>query len=188
MLVLFRFDCASLEGFHGGTVSKAELRLFTNSGNTLGTVGRVLSSWSEGNKNNDYPGKAPPTPGASMKHPHGMNTDINQDEYGQSVPSGTPGSWKSGDFSATNGHGSDTGVGLDGDMARGHKEKSTYCLVYDVTDIVQTWASKEVENDGLWMANGNYVINFKEAGSDAQPVLFISYTPKVPAGTVIQLR
>ena len=67
-------------------------------------------------------------------------------------------------------------------------EKSTYCLVYDVTDIVQTWASKEVENDGLWMANSNYVINFKEAGSDKQPVLFISYTPKVPAGTVIQLR
>jgi hypothetical protein len=174
---LFEFNLAVAPGLIGGTVSRAELRFYFPSGNTVYQAGRVLTAWSEGNKDGGYPGAAPAAPGASKYHPNGLNTGNT-----------TPGTWQSGTFSATGATG-DTGSGLDGDMARSRKAgTNNRWMVYDVTDILQNWVGGSSANLGFWLRNNNYVINSSEAGTGQQPVLFIDYAPKLPKGTVILVR
>ena len=79
--VLIRFDLAQLPGFGPGIrINKAELRVRQNTRQpgtiTLGYI--TTQDWAEGNKNNGYPGVAPAAPGASVRHPRGLNTSINQ--------------------------------------------------------------------------------------------------------------
>jgi hypothetical protein len=183
---LFEFDLSAAPGLVGGTVARAELRLFFGgTGNTGFQAGRILTAWSEGNKDGGYPGAAPAAPGASEKHPNGLNTGMNQLANG--TP-GTTGSWQSGDLSVTGATG-DTGSGLDGDMARNRKAGvNNRWMVFDVTNIAQSWATGAGANRGIWYRNSNYQIRLSEAGTDREPVLFIDYAPKVPKGTFVIIR
>ena len=185
MYSLFEFDLNTAPGLRGGTVIRAELRLYWGgTGNTGYQVGRTLTSWSEGNKDDSYPGLAPSAPGASLRHPHGLNTAPNQLADGTT---GSTGSWQSGSFSATGATG-ETGLGLDGDMARSRKTGSNNRWhVYDVTAIAQSW-SDGVANHGFWYRNANYGIRYSEAGTERQPVLFIEYTSAIAKGTTILFR
>lgn len=171
---LFSFDFSVLSGFRRSAIIRAELRLYFRSGNTGYEVGRVLTGWSEGNKDGAFAGADPAAPGASFQHPNGLNTGRRQADDS----TGLEGSWLSGSFS---------GLGLDGDMARNKKSSNYRWSVYDVTDIVQSWADG-ANNLGFWYRNHNYTVRLSEAGTERQPVLFVEYKPAVPSGTLMLVR
>ena len=101
-LGLLKFNVAAAPGLIGGTVNKAELRLFFNSGNGADVdndgvrnlsdaIGRVTShDWVEGTKNDSHPGTG--TPGVSRYHPISTNTGGHQD-INNFYPGRTQGRW-----------------------------------------------------------------------------------------------
>lgn len=178
---LYKFDFTVLSGFLGGTVNRAELRLYQSSGNS-GTrnVGRIFThDWIEGAMVGNYPGAAG---GVSLAHPIGYNTGANQNSSGGTTP--PLASWGDGTqtFDTTR----------DGTGARGYKGSvgaGAQWLVFDVTDIVALWAAG-TSNFGFYQPSpGNYVFRLSEyATQDYQPVLFLDYTPKSPSGTLVVFK
>lgn len=178
---LFQFDFTEIDGFQGGTINRAELRLVQGNGNT-GTrnVGRITThAWIGGTFDAGYPGAAG---GVSHAHPIGYNTTYNRNASGGT--SQPLMSWGNGTqfFDPAN----------DGADPRGYKGTvggGTMYLVFDVTDIVTLWAAGTA-NLGFYMPpSGNYTFRLSEyATADYHPVLFLDYTPKTASGTVVFLK
>lgn len=165
--ILFRHDLSMLSA--GTIINKAELRLYLTSGNSGTSLSRLLTAWSEGNKDGGYPGNSPAAAGASCAHPNGLNTNSNQ--LADGTP-GTAGSWAAGHFSAS-----------DYDMTQSRKAANNRWAVWDLTSIVQSWMDGD-PNYGVTITNANYTYRFSEAGADRQPVLFVDYMSPVSAQTV----
>ena len=174
---VYRFDLAGLGPI--GQVNKAELRLYITGGNTGSSLSRLLTPWSEGNKDGDYPGSDPSAVGCSHYHPNGLQTGPNQLPDGApdpNSPADPTGTWAAGAFGAA-----------DYDMTRGFKSgTNNRWKVWDVTDIIQSWA-EGATNCGLSLENRNYSYHLSEAGTDQQPVLFLDYLPDEPPLPVTDL-
>ncbi len=193
-LPLYRFDLALLPGFARGNVELAEVRIHQHAGNQGGRkLGWVITrAWSEGNKNDTYPGKGPseqnpemppPARGASRAHPDGINTWPNQNaEGGTSEPHQSWGPASNAFFTV----GTDT---AEESTPKGPPGAGAQWLVYTVTGIVDAWRAGATPNHGFCIHDiGNYTFHFREAGADHEPVLFIAYKPAVPEGTLIMVR
>ncbi len=164
---LWQFDLAPLGGVTH--VHQAELRLYSAGGNTGSTLSRLLTAWSEGNKDGGFPGATPAATGVSHAHPNGLQTGGNQ------LADGTPGdtgSWSAGFFSSS-----------DYDMSQGRTAGTWPWWVWDITSIAQTWADGTA-NNGVVIYNANYSYHFSEADTGKQPVLFMDYTAAVATQTV----
>jgi hypothetical protein len=190
---LIQFDFSQLPGFGpGAVINKAELRVKELGGNT-GTVSLgyiTTQDWAEGNKNGTYPGAVTAAPGASLAHPKGLNTSINQKADG-SAGTSSSGSWGAAgntQFSTAN----DTAVRV----GTVEKTKANTFRVWTVKDLVNDWAQGAFTNRGFVIvqtatspATPNYTWYLSEQGAtdaNAEPTLFIDYTP-VPEPATLAL-
>ncbi len=167
--ILAKFDLSGVSGFAGGTITKAELRIHSTTGNNTANLYYVTGSdWAEGNQSGAFPGA---TPGASFAHAAGINTNKNRGPGDETTaPYQT---WGDGDdfFSyaddataAVDSGGTNTGVG-------------EAWHVWDATEIVQLWANG-TDNFGFAIdKHRNWQFDMSESGTDSQPVLFIDFEP-----------
>ncbi|HUW83251.1 MAG TPA: Calx-beta domain-containing protein, partial [Phycisphaerae bacterium] len=152
-----------LSAYAGATINKAELRLHVLQGNTgMSWAGIKSHDWAEGNKDADYPGNPPSAEGVCWAHPRGLYTD----------PSGALGWGAASDqYMDITGDGADlygftSFVSMPGGVAY---------VVADVTSIVGDWVSAAKSDYGLYIDLGNHSPELSEAGTAAQPVLFLDY-------------
>jgi len=174
---VYHFDLSALGAI--GQINMVELRLYITSGNTGSQLSRVLTSWSEGNKDFDYPGLEPAAVGVSHYHPNGLQTGAEQLPDGSpdpNSPDNPTGTWAAGAFGAA-----------DYDMTRVFKTgANNRWKVWDVTDIVQSWVDG-TSNYGVSLYNANFNYNFSEAGALVQPVLFVDYISAGPPTDITDL-
>ena len=204
---LIQFDFAQLPGFGpGAVINKAELRVRSQSGNagTLNLGYITTQDWAEGNKAGNYPGLnvttpyvAGPAAGASMAHPNGLNTTINQNanDVGGTSTSGSWGVNGNTQFSTANDTAIKAGTVL--------KTATDAFRVWTVKDLVNDWAQGTVTNRGFALygtpyinpttgtvSNPNYLWYTSEYGvtnANYEPTLFIDYTPAVPEPATLAL-
>jgi hypothetical protein len=178
--ILVKFDLASLDGFVGGTITKAELRLARASGagnNGMIDIKRLLTDWVEGNKTGQAPSAA--YPGATQSSPFDTDGDPYDDDP----------LWQGGAWWLDVGPPRTSGGGFvyttDADMSTARKgwngigtpgSEQGGWAIYDVTSIVRSWADGDA-NYGFALYNVNYFVYSKEMGTDFEPVLFLDYTP-----------
>jgi hypothetical protein len=180
----YKFDLSSLAGFSGGTINKAQLRLYHTSGNGGGTgpltIGQLVThDWIEGTGMGDgsYPGAAG---GISYAHPAGHNTSSNQNANGGTTAPLASWGVNSNSFFSPAGDGGTTATVVNPGLA------GADWGVFDVTQIVQNWAGGQSDY-GFYQNCTNFVWRFSEAGTDAEPVLFIDYTPTPEPATMVLL-
>ena len=188
--VLIRFNLSQLPGFGPGIrINKAELRVKTASGNQgTSALGYITThDWAEGNKSGAYPGVAPAAPGASVRHPSGLNTATNQKADGTAGTSSSASWGPAGDapFSAA----ADSAT-YPTTVA---KASAGGFWVWTAVDIVNGWAQGTVPNRGFVVSFGsgtNWTLRLSEYGATApneEPTLFIDYDLNGPPGVVTDL-
>jgi hypothetical protein len=194
--LLVKFGLDQVPGFAGGLVNRAELRFYASLGNTgLDNVGYVTSfDWAEGSKTDwAYPGTSPAAPGVSGAHPAGLNTGAYQTADGTYVDPGSPpvyvASWAGGQVWSPS---------KDGIMAVSGKAYTLVgvtpgqwdqYLTFDVTPILQLWASG-TPNYGLFIDDtGNFPVHLSEtsASADWQPILMLDYQANAAPAAVTNL-
>ena len=186
--LLARFDFSALTGFSGAIINKAELRLAITGGNydpagtaatsstpakpSLGIGAISTHSWAEGNVSGlAYPGA---TPGVSVAHPSGTNTNAHQTSSGAAHTGHSDDkSWgtSSNSFFTFGGDVTATTPGTQSDTGGGR------WFVYDVKSVVEDWADGSAPNYGFAAAQSNNAFNASEIGTNLQPVLFLDFTP-----------
>lgn len=184
--ILVKFALTAIPSFAGCTVNRAELRFYTNSGNTgMSHTGYITSSdWIEGSRTGSSPGSAG---GASGAHPMGHNAAAYQTTDGVPVALNAPGfaSWANGQPFAPSKDGVTVVTGLAHNpwgIVPG--DSDTQFLTVDVTPILKLWAAG-TPNYGFFVDNtGNYYPCLSEnTSTERQPTLFVEYYQYTPDPT-----
>jgi hypothetical protein len=200
---LYKFDLSALPGFVGGTVNKAQLRLYYGAGNSGYSVGYITSTnWSEGNKGDatngdgNFPGAGTPALGATLAHPNALNTAANQNgSGGTTAPLQGWGvnhdSWwtEAGDGSPSL-KASAAFASYSTALPSGTNPSYDGFATMNVLSMVQLWAAG-TPNYGFYgsVYSNNRDVNFSETlvGASFQPVLVLDYTPVPEPMTLVLL-